>query len=231
MSPLCSILIFMIKGGFVKKNCSIKQENIISCLDVVHVVENILPHNVCDWIIERAEHTASSFGGWVQQNRGRYPTTDIFISTLDNCDKTIITNIIYHTLFPLIASKFKIAQYLLEIKDVRIVKYSMDEQTGVDEHVDSTLFTFSIQLNDTDNFKGGGIRFTDDDIIYQCNKSDVLIHCGKKKHAGVNITEGVRYILVGFIYYPSTETNKDKQRDEFNLMNKMKKHSIQNIKN
>ena len=199
-----------------------------SPLDNVYMVENVLPHNVCDWLINRAEYKASSMGGWTTQRHGRYPTTDIPISSLET-ERACIYGIIYQSLFPLIANKFEITQFFLEIKDVFIVKYNMDGQTSLDKHKDGSLFSFAILLNDASDFEGGGTKFTDDDKIYKCNKGDALLHSGKKEHAGIAITEGVRYILVGFIDYAPQETcncEKCKAKKQDNWENMSKEEAV-----
>ena len=57
----------------------------------------------------------------------------------------------------------------------------------------------NILLNDTNEFIGGGTYF-EDDITTNLNQGDAIIHSSKTKHAGVEITEGKRYVLVFFIY-------------------------------
>ena len=81
-----------------------------------------------------------------------------------------------------------------------VVKYSKTGQTKLNPHHDASIYTVNIALNN--NFKGGGCHFlrqnvkvTDNPIGYS------LIHPGRLTHyhAGLELFEGNRYILVSFI--------------------------------
>ena len=125
------------------------------------------------------------------------PTRDIHLHQLDldNQWKIILDKYI---------SKF--AAYLYsnfktnETNIVFIVKYSMDRQQDLCPHHDSSSYSVLFTLND--EFEGGGTHF-----VRQDHKSvnvpigNCSIHPGRLTHyhAGIPITSGERYILVGFI--------------------------------
>ena len=66
-------------------------------------------------------------------------------------------------------------------------------------HTDNSEISVNILLSDPSEFEGGGTYF-DDGIVTFLEKGDALIHCGKTKHSGLEITKGRRYILVAFIH-------------------------------
>jgi predicted 2-oxoglutarate/Fe(II)-dependent dioxygenase YbiX len=88
--------------------------------------------------------------------------------------------------------------YHYEINDLFIVKYEKYKQTHLSLHTDDSCLTINILLSDTNEFTGGGTYF-EDDIITHLNQGDAIIHSSQTKHAGVEITEGKRYLLVFFI--------------------------------
>ena len=97
----------------------------------------------------------------------------------------------------------------LAIEDLFLAKYSADkgQQSMLSEHRDDSELSFVITLNDT--FQGGGTRFiadgstTDTTVAPNCGAG--VFFCGRRLHSGVQVVEGTRYILAGFVrVYPST---------------------------
>jgi hypothetical protein len=52
-------------------------------------------------------------------------------------------------------------------------------------------------LSSSKNYEGGGTEFNDGIKIF-LEQGDILVHSGYVKHSGLEVTNGVRYILVGF---------------------------------
>ena len=81
-----------------------------------------------------------------------------------------------------------------------IVKYSMDGQKELIKHHDASTYTINICLNNS--FEGGGCSFVRQNFILN-NKQigSAVIHPGRLTHyhEGLQITNGIRYILVSFI--------------------------------
>ena len=65
-------------------------------------------------------------------------------------------------------------------------------------HHDGSFLSFNILLSDTNDFNGGGTYF-DDGLTTHLEQGDILIHSSRIRHAGLPITKGTRYLLVGFI--------------------------------
>ena len=87
---------------------------------------------------------------------------------------------------------------VVNIHDLFIVKYKDNEQNYLDMHCDGSFLSFNILLSDTADFEGGGTYF-DDGLTAYLEQGDILIHTSRIKHAGLPITKGTRYLLVGFL--------------------------------
>jgi predicted 2-oxoglutarate/Fe(II)-dependent dioxygenase YbiX len=163
---------------------------------------NIISNDVCDFIINESEKYAKNNSGWTTSRHSNYPTTDLPIYIIPNI-YTLVNNLIINHVLPLIANKYNLNKYFLDFNDVFIVKYKYDEQSDLLNHRDGSVFSFNIFLNDPSEFKGGGTIFIKDDIenIIFNKKGGVIIHPGNILHGGNKITDGVRYILVGFVNY------------------------------
>ena len=73
------------------------------------------------------------------------------------------------------------------------------EQNSVGPHRDGSVLSFNILLNDSSEFDGGGTWFDHTSQTHHICQGDVLVHSGKLRHAGMPITRGERFILVGFV--------------------------------
>ena len=114
----------------------------------------------------------------------------------------------------------------LEVNDLFFVKYDAAHQASLGPHRDGSLVSFSIAMNAPDEFTGGGTFFehpeieaaaaacdgtarcareveerrADDLVVVRPSAvGDLISHSGKLVHGGVAITEGLRYIVVGFV--------------------------------
>jgi hypothetical protein len=77
-----------------------------------------------------------------------------------------------------------------------IIKYSPDTIPDMPAHYDMTKYSLVANLNN--DFEGGGTYF-DDGLTTYLEQGDILIHSSRIKHAGLPITKGTRYLLVGFL--------------------------------
>jgi hypothetical protein len=81
-----------------------------------------------------------------------------------------------------------------------LVKYCGFENRGTDLHTDRfSDITINVALSDPDDFKGGGTYIKTLDRTIFLEQGEVLIHLGCMVHSGVDITSGVRNILVAFM--------------------------------
>ena len=164
-----------------------------------------LSDDLCKWIIHESEIYSIENNGWTTKRHKNYPTTDLPIRSIPGLG-TPIMNMTISNIFPLIAKKFNLNPYFLNIADIFIVKYDINGQDHLNFHKDGSIISFNILLND--EFEGGGTIInhlnsdgTTTSTLHNSNKGDLFIHSGKLLHSGNKITSGIRYILVGFIEY------------------------------
>ena len=129
-------------------------------------------------------------------NNENYPTQDIHLNQigLEKMWKYIVKTYIE----PIIYKEF-----YYSTKDINIsfvVKYNTTGQKDLKPHHDSSTYTINLCLND--QFIGGGCNFIRQNLVL-INKDigSLIIHPGKLTHyhEGLEITDGVRYILVSFV--------------------------------
>jgi hypothetical protein len=163
------------------------------------VYNNYFTSEICNWIVYESEEYARLNGGWSTERHALYPTTDIPIDKIKN-----IFNFLIYAFKESIASKI-IKDYNLKrsainfnVSDAFIVKYEEGKQCHLDMHDDDSTITSTILLSNNNDYVGGGVLF-EDELQYNLNIGDMLIHCGKSKHSSVKITKGKRYVLVFFI--------------------------------
>ena len=210
--------------GYSKDDNSVQE----SFLKTVHIEDDVIPAHICDWIIEKAEEKGTEMGSWTSSRHKAYPTTDIPVVTIESIRNTL-ANIVYTDIFPIFSSVFGIEKYFLGINDLFVVKYDMYGQQSLEAHKDGSVFSFSILLNDPKDFEGGGTQIMSTKEIYKLNKGGVLVHSGYNRHAGVKITDGFRYLLVGFINYVphlscTCESCQKNKQTHWNKMNTKHTH-------
>ena len=117
----------------------------------------------------------------------------------------------------------------LVVNDLFFVKYDPERQASLGAHRDGSLVSFSIAMNAPDEFIGGGTFFAhpeveaagavmsgapsgaaDDTVVVRPSAvGDLISHSGKLVHGGVAITEGLRYIVVGFVHVVGGHVDSD----------------------
>jgi len=160
-------------------------------------IKNIFQKDICHWIINEAENYAINNGGWNKSRHKYFPTTDLPLEKIKN-----VFSFILHS-FNNITNNIKKCyclddNVLFEIDDLFIIKYDVEQQTGLDLHSDQSDITVSVLLNDGSDFEGGGTYFLDE-LVVKLEQGDMLIHSGNVKHAGLSISNGRRYLFTAFI--------------------------------
>lgn len=189
------------------ENDVFKKNDINSLLDVSNIpkfnqrfiINKHFTKDICKWIIYEAESYALKNSGWITKRHDNYPTTDLNIDLIPSVFSFILTSF-NETISKEIIKNYSLNEekYTFEITDIFIVKYEMNKQTFLEIHDDLCCLRVNILLSDITEFKGGGTLFEDGITMY-LNQGDMIIHSGKSKHAGIEITEGKRYVLVFFI--------------------------------
>jgi hypothetical protein len=178
-----------------------------SPLPHVHVAQSLLSQQECANLVDMATRYTEANGGWTMGQHKAYKTTDIDISIcggklLDTCNDHLRT-----TILPLMSRLFEFSLCDLATENLFLAKYSASkgQQSALSEHRDDSELSFVVTLNDS--FQGGGTRFIANDICTTVapNGGAGVFFCGRRMHSGVEVTEGDRYILAGFVrVYPST---------------------------
>ena len=192
-----------------------------SPLPHVHVISSLLTKEQCAHVIKLAiQHTEQNGStGWTTNRHKSYKTTDIDIAYCGNDILDVCNDHLRTTILPLISSLFKLSIEDLVIEDLFLAKYSVmkGEQSMLSKHVDDSELSFVITLND--EFKGGGTCFISNDDNDNDTKNTTItpncgggvFFCGHRLHSGVQVMEGIRYILAGFVrVYPSTAEGRDR---------------------
>jgi len=181
----------------------IKLENIDSDLLLYNrflqrfVYKNIYSPNVCEWIINQADEFAKLNNGWTTKRHDNYPTTDLPVEEITSIFPFIVFSL--KSIFNKISEEYFLPDFVgYNVVDLFIVKYSENNQDSLNLHRDGSFLTFNISLSNKDSYEGGGTFFIDG-IHNKLNEGDMLVHSGFIKHAGIKITKGTRYLLVGFI--------------------------------
>jgi hypothetical protein len=153
--------------------------------------------DMCRYIIKESEKHAANNNGWTKTRHINYPTTDLPVDAMPSVLGIVSETFI--TIMDKIVKSYNLSQNItLNIRDLFVVKYAHDAQNSLEMHKDGSVLSFSILLNDANEFEGGGTYF-DDGLTAYLNQGDMIIHSGKIKHSGLPITKGLRYLLVGFI--------------------------------
>lgn len=89
----------------------------------------------------------------------------------------------------------------LGFHDLFVSKYSSAPgmQRGLGEHRDASDLSFNILLNDPAEFEGGGTYIVADDTTHKIGRGDCFVHPGKLHHSSGPVSNGERYIVVGFL--------------------------------
>jgi hypothetical protein len=153
--------------------------------------------DMCKFIINECEKYAVNNGGWTLKRHDNYPTTDLPVEKIQS-----IFGLVLETMNA-VSSKVKKSYCLNEnfkinIKDLFVVKYKDNAQNHLELHCDGSFLSFNILLSDKNDFEGGGTYF-DDGLTAHLEQGDILIHSSRIKHAGLPVTKGTRYLLVGFL--------------------------------
>ena len=156
----------------------------------VHEVGAFLPHE-CSKIIEYAEAHGLERGA----RHAAHATTDV--SCFDVPQLRWVAATCSERVVPLLAKLFGVDDLVLA--DLFVARYAADGQRALEEHEDGSPWSFVVPLND--RFEGGGTQFVELEgaPIFRPAVGAALLFSGKNRHRGVATTEGVRYILAGFV--------------------------------
>ena len=175
----------------------IKNINSNSIYSKVYILNDLISKEICLWIIYESEKYAKEIH-WSRERHKEYPTIDNNINKIKSINNYIY-NITYLNIIPFIEKKYNLNINSLGIHEIFIVKYNLNGQIKLEEHIDGSEFSFIITLNN--DFTGGGTKFKYIESKIVTDPGDVIVFCGKHKHKGIEIKSGERYIIAGFLNY------------------------------
>lgn len=178
-----------------------------------YLIPSFISKDRCNDIIEKA----NSYGKWTSNRHKNYPTTDIPVDNIPdlNVDDEL------EKIKDICKCKYSLeADSIIKPFDIFVVKYDANGQNKLDLHRDSSALSFVLLLSNPDDFVGGGTYYQSADETIRPEQGGLALHCGKVRHAGVTITSGTRYILIGFMNVESTKI-RQKHPDEDKINNKL----------
>ncbi len=161
----------------------------------------------CALIIEEVEAYAANSGGWTTKRHYSVPTTDIPVHDVPTV-LHIFNQALSDFIYPLLANQFGAEASRLRVIDAFIVKYRAGAQTFLPLHVDQSMYSLTIALNDTCDYEGGGTFFAESGIVVNCDAGGVIGFRGDLLHGGHPTFKGQRYIIVAFLYEESVAGEK-----------------------
>jgi hypothetical protein len=171
----------------------------------------LVSNSLATSLVRTAEAYSSDMGGWTQARHSTFPTRDIPVSLFPN--QTLVTevfDIIQNQMLPAVGCLYDLQTTELSIKDIFVVKYDARREGSdngalqkLEPHTDGSDISFNVLLSNRSDFEGGGTSFEFSEgnwsPSYSPTTGSALIHRGSIRHQGVEITQGVRYLLVGFL--------------------------------
>jgi hypothetical protein len=118
-------------------------------------------------------------------------------------------------LYPLLGGRIRKGTICFENSgEPHLVKYN-GEAKGTELHKDNSEYvyvTVNCVLSNSDDFDGGGTYIKVIDRTIHLQQGEMLIHLGNLEHAGVDITSGVRRLMIAFLAceWEDGELNKAK---------------------
>jgi len=200
----------------------------------------VLPPSECEWVVCQAEKMARE--RWLSDHADASNIGSDRIWAKGFPDRLWLREVpglvewfehrLRTRLFPMLASLYPEAiptSDVLRCHDAFISRYDADGMASLEVHQDTTDFTFTIALNPSAEYEGGGTVFPDvrpahtpdqpfTDHVAAPDVGCVASFPGRLRHGGNAITSGVRYIIPLFIYL---DRNKLTDRDRGYLLTEM----------
>ena len=189
----------MAGGGVAICGLSLTPENRTA---PIALVRDVLRPELCEELIEAAEAHAESEGGWSSARHEYYSTQDVGLFSLHTEIISEVTAALKAKLFPHVSRVMCAGDpeaCTVRIREAFVVRYGVNNQRVLDPHRDGHMVSFNIALTAGHTYQGGGTTFVRAGRNVRVdNVGDTLIHGAKVEHAGSQITDGARYLLVGF---------------------------------
>ena len=161
-------------------------------------------HDDVAWSPSRGIQAAEDYNQWSTGRHHLYPTTDIPAKDLPNGMGDAAISLATNIILPSMALAFDTPLEHLYFKDMFLAKYEPKGTTGLGQpglgkHTDGSEYSFNMLLSDPKlDFQGGGTWIETVGLV-KPELGDVLMHRGSILHEGCPVTDGARYVLVGFV--------------------------------
>ena len=153
----------------------------------------------CHAIVTICEAHAAAHGGWSVESAEKYAQTTVDLE-VDRVPQ-LRAWLLEHNFIDQVDAHYQQANAakLCALDDLFVVKYEAGGQTELRWHTDAGEVSFMVALSESGiDFEAGGTTFETISKTVQCRQGEILSFDAKLFHAGVPITKGVRYLLVGF---------------------------------
>lgn len=200
----------------------------------------VLSDQECDSVLRSVEGYVVEKGRLETQRHQKFPTTDVPVSALTLRDEQdgngTVAAWLEQTMRDRVLSKMSdltgIPTDFLGFQDLFIVCYSAprpkppsqvlsppshpkvlipSDQTSLPLHRDACLLSFSLLLVPSCSFLGGGTFFPScSSQTFLLDRGGLLVHDARLEHAGAEVTQGTRVLVVGFV--ETLDVLKEKQR-------------------
>ncbi len=196
----------------------------------------LLSKKECEFVIKCAEKVAEE-GGWTTSRHYAVPTTDLPIHVIPSI-LDWFNNLLCYRLRPLLSLQFGEEEVgkngcNIHVHDAFIVRYDSKKQRHLPLHRDQSTHSFTIALNGTDEYDGGGTFIAKLNDSLRPSLGGVLSFRGDQLvHGGDPVVGGIRYIIVAFCYAiksaPSTFVIGSKRRKIEPLVNQDEQNKTSN---
>lgn len=176
-----------------------------------------------EWVAA-AETAAAVRGGWTTSRHYAVPTTDLPIHAVPSL-LTRWNALMRDKMAPLLAAACPEevrGAHRVRVHDAFVVRYSAAAQHHLPVHVDQSLMSVTLALNDAGAYEGGGTVFADlccggggeevsgggaaaakrsaDCLVARPGAGHAAVFRGQLQHGGAPVTAGVRYIVAAFLF-------------------------------
>jgi Flp pilus assembly protein TadD len=168
----------------------------------IHVTKTpLFTKEECEHVIAMADDHANNAGGWGKIPAGRYDVHGGWVKDIKGV-KEWFDNKLRTRLYPCLRALFPDAAgdgSTLRVQSAYLFKYTAETGAATVVHVDSGLLSFTIALNEPDQYEGGGTWFESVDRLVEMPRGHVTFRPGHVRHQGRPLTRGTRYMIGGFI--------------------------------
>jgi hypothetical protein len=181
------------------------------CNEIIQESEKVAKKNLTDSQIDNGD--LNSEGWYSRSNPLDNPLYKVNIIPIEKLGNDILhkIQILIQQVFIQCGQIYNIDTSRFSLIKGEILKYSCqikDSSIKLREHEDTSRVTFNISLNSPNEFIDGGLKlsspFNEGSNVFKLKKGEMLCHAGKQKHEVLEMSEGIRYVLILFVHIKKT---------------------------